>query len=196
MKNFVIILCVLIMTACASKKDSYVVLMPNPDGSQGKIIVSNNKNEQVTVDQAGVGANMLAKKLEAKLVNPEKIEKDFAEAQQARPALPVTYLLYFKTGGSILTAESEALIPKILGEVETRQVPDISIIGHTDTVGKAEGNEALALKRAQAIAEKIQAAGLKTKEITVTSHGERNLLIATPDETSEEKNRRVEITVR
>jgi peptidoglycan-associated lipoprotein len=32
--------------------------------------------------------------------------------------------------------------------------------------------------------------------ITVVSHGERNLLIATPDNTPEPKNRRVEITVR
>jgi len=134
--------------------------------------------------------------MEAKVVDPKKIAKDFEEATQARPVLPKTFLLYFKTGGSILTAESEALIPAILKEVETRTVPDVSIIGHTDTMGKAEANESLALKRAQAIAGKIQEAGLKTKEITVTSHGERNLLVKTPDETAEEKNRRVEITVR
>ena len=196
MRKISLFVMALFLAACATKKDSYVVLLPNVDGTNGKIIVTNKKNEQVTVDQVGFAADFEAKKLEAKAVDPKKVAKDFAEATQAMPALPKTFLLYFKTGGSVLTAESEALIPAILKEVESRQAPDVSIIGHSDTVGKAEANEALALKRAEAIAGKIQEAGLKTKEVTVASHGERNLLVKTPDETAEEKNRRVEITVR
>jgi outer membrane protein OmpA-like peptidoglycan-associated protein len=36
----------------------------------------------------------------------------------------------------------------------------------------------------------------KSLTIEVTSHGERNPLVQTPDNTAEPKNRRVEVTVR
>jgi outer membrane protein OmpA-like peptidoglycan-associated protein len=57
-------------------------------------------------------------------------------------------------------------------------------------------NEALSLKRAQAVADLIQSKGLRVEELTVESHGERNLLVPTPDETPEPRNRRVEVTIR
>lgn len=178
------------------KPDSYVVLVQDIDLTTGQIIVSDNFGNSTTVDHAGLAVQLDNPAAGAYELDKDKLIKDFREASSIRPELPVTFLLYFKSGGIVLTPESEALIAQVLHEVETRQAPDVSIIGHTDTVGKAEANEALALKRAQAIAAMIQEAGLKTKDITVTSHGERNLLIKTPDETPEEKNRRVEITVR
>ena len=50
--------------------------------------------------------------------------------------------------------------------------------------------------RAQAVAELLRTKGLEAMELRVESHGERNLLIATPDATAEPRNRRVEILVR
>ena len=194
--RFISLVTLCLLAGCATKPDSYVVLMPNADGSTGKIIVSNQKNAKVEIDQAGFGTQFDDAKGEVKAVNQEKLALDFKEASAIRPQLPQTFLLYFKTGGSVLTQQSEALIPEILNQVELRQVPDISIIGHTDTVGKADLNEAVALKRATAIATMIQEAGLKSNEIAIDSHGERNLLVKTGDEVSEEKNRRVEITIR
>jgi outer membrane protein OmpA-like peptidoglycan-associated protein len=72
----------------------------------------------------------------------------------------------------------------------------MSVIGHSDTVGKAEVNEALSLKRAQTVADLIKSQGLQVDTLSVESHGKRNLLVPTPDETPEPRNRRVEISVR
>ena len=72
----------------------------------------------------------------------------------------------------------------------------MSVIGHSDTQGKAEANEALALRRAGAIAQQLRQLGLQDPVLSVESHGERNLLVPTPDETAEPRNRRVEITLR
>lgn len=194
------------MAGCAQKPvepppaprvpDSYVVLMENPDGSTGQIIVRDNFDQGTTVERAGDAVRLAEPAAGATALDAEKLERDFGDTLAARPELPKTYMLYFKSGGTQLTAESEALIPEVLREVQNRAAPDISIIGHTDTVGKADANEALALERAQAIAETIVKAGLQVKELTVASHGERNLLVATPDETAEERNRRIEITIR
>ena len=57
-------------------------------------------------------------------------------------------------------------------------------------------NEDLGLLRARAIARQLQENGLQALELVVTSHGEGNLLVKTPDNTPEPANRRVEITVR
>lgn len=190
------ILFLLIFASCATKPDSYVVLMPNIDGSTGKIIVSNKKNVKLEIDRAGFGVQFDDAKGQIKAFDQEKISQDFKEASQNRPKQPKIFLLYFESGGTVLTKESQFLVSEILNEVELRMVPDISIIGHTDTVGKADLNEAVALKRAKFISTMIQNAGIKTKEITIDSHGEQNLLIKTLDEVSEEKNRRVEVTIR
>jgi outer membrane protein OmpA-like peptidoglycan-associated protein len=63
-------------------------------------------------------------------------------------------------------------------------------------VGRAESNARLALDRAEAIRAELLRVGIDRALISVTSHGESNPLVATPDETDEPRNRRVEVTVR
>jgi len=46
------------------------------------------------------------------------------------------------------------------------------------------------------VADMLKEKGLKARELTVESHGERNPLVKTPDNTQEPKNRRVEVSVR
>lgn len=181
-----------LLAGCASK--SYVVLLENPDGSTGSVVVKGAKGEQV-IDQARQGAAVDGSGKPAPVAEAD-IQRDFASAMAARPLLPERFLLYFVSGGAQLTAESSALLPKIVARAASRPAVDVSVIGHTDTIGKAEQNEQLALQRAQAIAELITAKGLKVHALSVESHGERNLLVKTPDETAEPRNRRVEISLR
>jgi outer membrane protein OmpA-like peptidoglycan-associated protein len=70
------------------------------------------------------------------------------------------------------------------------------VTGHTDTVGSAESNERLALDRAEAIRAELLRVGLDRDLIEVRSHGETELLVPTPDNTDEPRNRRVEVKVR
>lgn len=189
---FCLLLFSIFLSGCASK--SYVVLLESPDGSTGAIVVTGAKGEQV-VDRKGYGTALDGSKMPA-AVEEETIRRDFGAAMAARPLLPERFLLYFESGGATLTAESAALLPKIIENAAKRPAVDVSIIGHTDTRGKAELNEALALKRAQTVAGLIMAKGLQVQDLTIESHGERNLLLSTPDETPEPRNRRVEISIR
>lgn len=186
------ILASLLFAGCASQ--SYVVLLPDPDGAVGKVLVKGAAGEQL-LTEASQGVPLSGDKAPAP-VDAKQIEKDFGLAMAARPPLPQRFLLYFQTGGVELTPESRALIAQIKGAVENRQAADISVIGHSDTVGKAENNEALALKRAQEVANLLQQSGVSPLAVVVESHGERNLLVKTPDETAEPRNRRVEVSVR
>lgn len=191
-RRLLVPLALALLAGCASK--SYVVLLENPDGSTGAVVVKGSQGEQV-IDQAGHGAALDGSSKPAAVAKAD-IQRDFAGAMAARPLLPERFLLYFESGGAQLTAESQALLPKIVASATQRPAVDVSIIGHTDSVGRAEQNEELALKRAQAIAELIKKKGLQVHALSVESHGERNPLIRTADETPEPRNRRVEISLR
>ena len=182
------------VTGCASKPASYIVLLESPDGTTGKVVVKGKKGEQL-IDTARNAAPMDGSAPPAP-VDETKFSKDFSDAIAARPALPEHFLLYFESGGTMLTPESSAALDKIIEVAGKRPAVDMSVIGHTDTPGKAELNEALALKRALAVADLLKQKGLKVQALSVESHGERNLLVPTPDDTPEPRNRRVEVSIR
>lgn len=172
----------------------YVVLLPDVDGTVGKVIIKGKQGDQ-TLEAAGTGAALNGATPPAE-VPQEQLVRDFGAALGARPVVPDRFLLYFETGGARLTAESQALIPTILQKAAAREAADISVIGHTDTAGNAAANTALGYQRATTIANLLRQRGLQPAALTIESHGESNLLVATPDETPEPRNRRVEITIR
>ena len=181
------------MTGCASK--SYVVLVESPDGSTGAIIVDSGKGSQL-VNRKNQGVAMNGRAGAPFDVEAARLQADFAAAQDAQPALPVRYQFYFNTGGTSLTSESAGYIPVVLEDVRRRGAAAVSIIGHTDTVGDDALNEKLGLMRAQSIAAMLQKTGLQALELSVVSHGKRNLLVPTGDNVAEPRNRRVEVNIR
>ena len=182
----------LLAVGCAP---SYIVLLPNADGTVGKVVVSGSN-----------GSHVLTSPMEAVRVaalpgntyqaTPEQVERDFGAALRASPQRPTHFQLYFQAGGAVLTPESELLLQQVIQEIDNREAPDISIIGHTDTLGDASANEALGLERAMQVRDLLSSAKLTSDNTVIESHGEKNLLIKTPDNTDEPRNRRVEITVR
>ena len=173
---------------------SYAVLLDNPDGTAGAITFTNAQGT-IAVDRSKNAVN-LDGATAPYTIDESTLQKDFGAVIAARPQAPASFLLYFQTGGTQLTPESQALITKIVTDAAKRPAVDISVIGHTDTEGDADGNEKLGLQRAQAVSQMLTGAGLKAIDTTVTSHGERDLLVKTPDNTGEPKNRRVEVTIR
>ncbi len=181
------------VSACAPK--SWVVLLPNEDGSTGRILVSGPEGE-AEVAEAGMAATLDTAVPKTFEVSRAEIDKTFGGALEAQPALPVVFRLYFELGGTQLTPESAALLDGVLKEVAARPGADISIVGHTDSAGSAADNQALGLERATFVRDRIVDAGLRLERISTESHGEGNPLVRTADDVSEPRNRRVEIVVR
>lgn len=66
------------------------------------------------------------------------------------------------------------------------------IEGHTDTMGSRPQNQALSQRRAAAVAQYLEAKyQINAARLTAIGMGEDGLLIATPDQTPEQRNRRV-----
>ena len=183
-----------LLSACSSAPKSYVVLLESPDGTTGQVVVKGRQGEHV-LGKARQAAPLDGSTAPAP-VDEARFERDFSAAIAARPELPEHFQLYFESGGTKLTPQSEKMLAKVIEAAGKRVAVDISVIGHTDTAGKSGLNEALALKRAQSVADQLRQGGLKALALTVESHGERNLLVKTPDDTPEPRNRRVEISIR
>jgi outer membrane protein OmpA-like peptidoglycan-associated protein len=130
-------------------------------------------------------------------VMPEsEVKRLFGDALAALPPPPVHFTLFFRFESDELTEESRAMVPDVLRALKDRPVPEISVVGHTDTTGTPASNFDLGIKRAHTVRSLLVAAGLDSSSVEVTSHGEAELLVRTPDNTYEPRNRRVEVTIR
>lgn len=72
----------------------------------------------------------------------------------------------------------------------------ISVAGHTDRSGSDGYNDALALRRAEAVAQLLNSQGASSANLEVSSYGEREPKVPTADGERSPQNRRVEITVK
>ncbi|TQV68107.1 OmpA family protein [Denitrobaculum tricleocarpae] len=190
-------LALLALSACAP--NNLFVLLEDDDGKVGAIQVQNEAGAQ-TLNQAGqaTGLDRAGQEpVEPFVLEEDEIREVFGEALDAQPEPPVTFLLYFRTGTSELTPESQALIPDILRTIDERETPPrIAVVGHTDTLGAASVNAALSLDRANVVRDLLLSRDLDPDFVEATSHGENNPLVPTADEVSEPRNRRVEVTIR
>jgi outer membrane protein OmpA-like peptidoglycan-associated protein len=179
------------------KGESTVVLLAEPDGSVGSATVSNPTGtvemgtaRAMTRIPAGMAPETVREMSEA------DIKRLFGDALDAQPPAPIHFTLFFQFDSEELTDESRKLISQVLQAVKAYPAPQITVIGHTDTIGTPASNVELGLRRADVVRTRLIETGLDGSAINVTSHGEATLLVPTADEVSEPKNRRVDITVR
>jgi len=194
-------------TACAPKQPdlsapsasgrALVVLLPDADGTVGRANVS-NRSGSVGLAAAHDATQVMANRAPGKVstLSDQDVNQIFGDALSALPPAPKHFVLYFRFESDELTDESRALVSDIQRAVKERPLADIIVAGHTDTMGTPLANFDLGLKRAMSIRHLLTEAGLHPATIEVTSLGEADLLVKTPDETPEPRNRRVEIAVR
>lgn len=187
------LLCIaLLMSGCVT--GNYVVLLESPDGTTGAVVI-HDPTGQTRLDQKGQGA-AIGNGSRIAQVPGAQVSREFSMALATQPPLPQRFLLYFKIGSADLTEQSELAIDDVFEAIRLRGPSAISVIGHTDTLSGQRWNEQLGLIRAQAVADLLRNRNIEVIDLHVTSHGERNLLIETPDGVSEPRNRRVEISIR
>jgi outer membrane protein OmpA-like peptidoglycan-associated protein len=176
-----------------------IALLADPEtNAVGHAVVSSPLGDSVelTTERAGTRVVIGQPPSAPFTLAEDQVQQLFGDALAARPPAPRHFVLYFEKGSNHLAPESEALVADLLAFVKSRSVPDVTIVGHTDTTGTAEANIELARSRANLIRNRLIAAGLDESVVSLASHGETDLLVPTPDETPEPKNRRVEVSVR
>jgi outer membrane protein OmpA-like peptidoglycan-associated protein len=178
--------------------ETRVVLLADPEaGSLGGVTVSNPSGR---VDLSAARASTVAVKGQppapAERVSESEVKRLFGDALEALPPPPLHFTLFFRFESDELTDASRALVPEILRAVKDRPVPEVVVVGHTDTSGTPSTNYDLGLKRAAMVRTLLIETGLDASLLDLASHGEGDLLVPTADGVLEPRNRRVEITIK
>jgi outer membrane protein OmpA-like peptidoglycan-associated protein len=120
---------------------------------------------------------------------------DMAVAAAPKPP-SVNLTVQFETGSATLTPQAMRTLDQ-LGKALTS--PDLAsyrfrIEGHTDTVGTPEMNQALSDQRAAAVASYlVNKFSIAVGRLETVGLGETDLLVQTPPQTAEPRNRRVQV---
>ncbi|WP_022850865.1 OmpA family protein [Limisalsivibrio acetivorans] len=199
MRLFLIMIIVSSALLAGCTKKTTVVLLPDSEGNVGSVDVKSTEGGSRTLSKAGERTVVRFESWnpsKPKVAKDQGINNSIEELKASQPPKPVSYTLYFKHASIYLTDESEKLIPVIIEEARKREPSEVSLIGHSDTMGPADYNVLLSKQRAQAVYDILAEEGLDIRKLHVESHGENDLLIQTEDDVSEPRNRRVEVMIR
>ena len=107
-----------------------------------------------------------------------------------------SYLVFFDWDKATLTDRARQIIAQAADASFHTQVTRIEVNGYTDTSGAPKYNQALSVRRAEAVTAELVRHGVPRGEITVQGFGETHLLVPTGPGVREPQNRRVEIILR
>ena len=117
-----------------------------------------------------------------------------APAAAAGPSVNLT--VNFPNGSAELTPEARATLDELGRALASSELSAyrFRIEGHTDTVGSRSYNQSLSEQRAEAVAHYItEKYGVATGRLQAVGMGSEGLLVPTPDQTPEPRNRRVQV---
>jgi len=116
---------------------------------------------------------------------------------QAEAAAPSVNLnVDFPTNSATLTPDAKATLDRLGRALTSKDLASyrFRIEGHTDTVGSPAYNQALSQRRADAVAAYLeQAFSIPSSRLEAVGMGEQGLLVVTPPQTAELRNRRVAV---
>lgn len=185
-------LSLLMLAGCASER---VILLPSADGRPGAVVVRDAQGEHLLAQPYAASVRRQGEN-KTYQSSAAEVQERFAATLAAQPPRPHSYILYFKDGANVLTDESTAEFERLRTEIAGWAASEVMVIGHTDRVGSAQGNDALSVKRAEAVRDLLVEAGIPAGKLEVAGRGEREPLVPTEDEVAEAQNRRVEINIR
>ena len=185
------ILCV----ACAQPAGR-VVLLPQPEGRPSAVSVTSAAGQ--TELNTPYAAAEISRKGEIEPVRSDEaaVRKRYPDLLRLMPPSAQRFTLNFQPGTSDLTPESLAELDTVVAAARARSGGEIVIVGHTDRQGAADANDALSLRRANAIRELLVSKGFRAELIDPVGRGEREPLVPTEDDVPEPRNRRAEVFVR
>lgn len=199
MRNLVLrtLLVFLIAFFCGCARNTLVVLVPDPQGHTGVVSVRNRAGGVTLASpyQATTIADIKDRPSAPEQLGKKALDRMFADALSIQPPPPLHFFLYYRTDVA-LRAESLKLLPRIVAAIKERSSSYISVIGHADTLGTNDYNIMVSSWRAKDLKDLLVKQGVAPHTIQTTWYGEEYLLVPTPDNTWQPKNRRVEVVVR
>jgi outer membrane protein OmpA-like peptidoglycan-associated protein len=183
----------LALAACATDR---VTLLPNEDGHpDGAVAVIDEKQgREVVVDRPLTRASLGPGAGAPRPVR--KLDPSTTALLGSLPPGAVGFILTFLPGTTTMTPDSRPTLDAIRQEIARRPGVEVQVTGHTDTMGSDAMNDRLSQERAESVVRFLIGEGFSPDILSAVGRGEREPLVPTGDEVSNEANRRVEVIVR
>jgi outer membrane receptor protein involved in Fe transport len=110
-----------------------------------------------------------------------------------KPSVAKSYMVFFDFNKSDLTPQAVAIVGQAAKNAAVAKVTQLTVTGHTDTVGSDAYNMRLSRRRAESVAAELEKDGIPSSEIEIVAKGKKDLLVPTADGVKEPQNRRVQI---
>jgi OOP family OmpA-OmpF porin len=118
------------------------------------------------------------------------------------PAMPVYETVTLSAGAlfdfnsDVIKPEGQQQLDEVASKIDrTAQVMDVKVVGHTDSVGPAEYNQQLSLRRATQVRDYLASKGVASNLMTVTGMGETSPVADNKTKAGRAQNRRVEVSI-
>jgi len=187
---------VAILLAVQPKPTTTVVLLPDDEGTVGRVLVTSEAGTREISSAYGAATVSDDGSISQHQESAESVREKHGELLAFMPKPARSYVLYFQPGSNELVPESLTTLEELKQDAAQRAELEVRVIGHTDTVGSDADNDELSARRAEAIAAKLVEWGIHARSVETTGRGERDLLVKTADNVDEARNRRVEVSIR
>jgi OOP family OmpA-OmpF porin len=188
--------CVMLVFLAGCSTPDKIILLPDPQGKVGAVIVHSATGEQ-TIDKAYAGVDVTkGGTIEKTMDSQASVQTRYGELLAARPPRPMTFTIFFLFDSATeLAPESTATVQKLKTVLATWPAPQLVVVGHTDLAGSQEFNDRLSMQRAQTVAAFLIKAGIPARQIETAARGKREPLVPTADGVPHRMNRRAVITI-
>ncbi|MEL6583098.1 MAG: OmpA family protein [Pseudomonadota bacterium] len=109
---------------------------------------------------------------------------------------PIETNIIFGPESAEISAIQLSILEALSQRAKEADVQTIEVIGHTDTLGTANANQALSERRALSVVNALEANGVPLAKISPSGRGESEPLLDTGDGVREIRNNRVTVTIR
>ncbi len=123
-----------------------------------------------------------------------------APAPAPAPAVAATKVTYaadafFDVNKSIIRPEGKAKLDDLVGKIKDINLEVIIAVGHTDSDGSDTANQALSVRRSEAVKAYLTSKGVEKNRVYTEGKGEKQPVADNKTKDGKSKNRRVEIEV-
>ena len=108
-------------------------------------------------------------------------------------SLPTLRGMHFRVDSAELTEAAAPVIAEVLEALEDRPGAELQVIGHTDSTGSARYNLDLAMRRAEAVVERLQTEGIAAGRLSALARGQTAPVASNDTDQGRARNRRVEL---
>ena len=102
---------------------------------------------------------------------------------------------FFDFDKSVLKPEGKAKLDDLVGKVKGINLEVVIAVGHTDSVGSDSYNQALSVRRSEAVKAYLVSKGIEKNRVYTEGKGEKQPVADNKTTEGRAKNRRVEIEV-